>query len=79
MCLAFPGKVISLFEENGLTMGKVDFGGTLITACLAYVPEVKVGEYVIVHAGFALNVIDEQEAERTFALLKEIGENEAAG
>lgn len=79
MCLAVPGKVISLFEENGLTMGKVDFGGTLITACLAYVPEVMVGEYVIVHAGFALNVIDEQEAERTFALLREIGENEAAG
>lgn len=79
MCLAIPGKVISLFEENGLTMGKVDFGGTIITACLAYVPEVKTGEYVIVHAGFALNVIDEQEAERTFALLREIGENEAAG
>ncbi len=79
MCLAVPGKVISLHEENGLTMGKVDFGGTTITACLAYVPEVKIGEYVIVHAGFALNVIDEQEAERTFALLKEIGENEAAG
>ncbi|MBK7142917.1 MAG: HypC/HybG/HupF family hydrogenase formation chaperone [bacterium] len=79
MCLAIPGKVISLHEENGLLMGKVEFGGTLISACLAYVPEVKVGEYVIVHAGFALNVIDEEEAERTFALLKEIGESEGQG
>jgi hydrogenase expression/formation protein HypC len=58
-------------------MGKVEFGGTTISACLAYVPEVKIGDYVIVHAGFALNIIDEEEAQRTFDLIKEIGESES--
>lgn len=74
MCLAVPGKVISMSTENGLLMGRVDFGGAVINACLAYVPEVKVGEYVIVHAGFALNTVDEAEAQKTFGLLKELGE-----
>ena len=76
MCLAVPGMVLSLFEENGLQMGKVEFGGTVINACLAYVPEVQIGQYVIVHAGFALNIIDEAEAQRTFDLLRELGETE---
>lgn len=78
MCLAVPGKVNTIAEENGLLMGKVDFGGTVIFACLAYVPEVKVGDYVIVHAGFALNIIDEQEAQRTFELLKELNDHGAS-
>ncbi len=77
MCLAVPGKVIDLHHENDLLMGKVEFGGTTISACLAYVPEVKIGDYVIVHAGFALNIIDEEEAQRTFDLLREIGESES--
>lgn len=77
MCLAVPGKVMELHQENDLLMGKVEFGGTTISACLAYVPEVKIGDYVIVHAGFALNIIDEEEAQRTFELLKEIGESES--
>ncbi len=76
MCLAVPGKIIETSEENGLPMGRVDFGGTVIPVCLAYVPEVKVGQYVIVHAGFALNVVDEDEAQKTLALWRELSESE---
>ncbi|MEW6413218.1 MAG: HypC/HybG/HupF family hydrogenase formation chaperone [Candidatus Zixiibacteriota bacterium] len=72
MCLAIPGKVVEITEENGVQMGRIDYAGTVNTACLAYVPEVKVGQYVIVHAGFALSVIDEQEAARTLALFDEM-------
>lgn len=72
MCLAVPGKIIERHEEHSLPMGKVDFSGTVVPVCLAYVPEAKVGEYVIVHAGFALNVIDEEEARKTLELLDEI-------
>ena len=72
MCLAVPGKIIERYEEHGLATGKVDFSGTVVPICLAYVPEAKVGEYVIVHAGFALSVIDEEEAQKTFALFDEI-------
>ncbi len=72
MCLAVPGKIIERFEEHGLAMGKVDFSGTVVKICLAYVPEAKIGEYAIVHAGFALSVIDEAEAKKTFDLLDEI-------
>ena len=75
MCLGVPGKVESK-EENalGMTMGKVNFGGITKDICLAYVPEVEIGEYVIVHVGFALNKISEEEARETFKLLKEMGE-----
>ncbi len=66
MCLAIPGKVIEIYEESGLLMGKIDYSGTVNKACLAYVPEVKVGQYVIVHAGFAISVLDEDEAEAVF-------------
>jgi hydrogenase expression/formation protein HypC len=78
MCLAVPGKILSI-EPNaaGLTMGKVSFGGVGKEVCLAYVPEAQVGDYVIVHAGFALNKLDEQEAAEVFALLREIGELES--
>jgi hydrogenase expression/formation protein HypC len=64
MCLAAPGKIIERFDDRGLPMGRVDFDGTTITACLVYVPEAIEGQYVIVHAGFALNVIDEDEAQK---------------
>lgn len=73
MCLGIPGKIIEVYETNGLPMGKIDFGGVIKEACLAYVPEAKVGEYTIVHVGFALNVIDEEEAQKTLDLLSEIG------
>jgi len=77
MCLAIPGKVIEIFDENGLKMGKVDYSGTVNTACLEYVPEVKKGEYVIVHAGFAISVIDETEAKKTLDLWDEMVEKSA--
>jgi len=75
MCLGVPGKILSL-EPNavGMTMGKVSFGGVAKEVCLAYVPEAQVGDYVIVHAGFALNMLDEQEANEVFELLQQMGE-----
>ncbi len=72
MCLAVPGKIVEIYEANGLLMGKIDFGGVVREACLTYVPEAKVGDYTIIHVGFALNLIDEQEAMETLALLGEI-------
>ena len=77
MCLGVPGKIVSI-EPNvtGMTMGKVSFGGVAKEVCLAYTPEAVVGDYVIVHAGFALNKLDEQEAQEVFALLAELGADE---
>ncbi len=73
MCLGVPGKVISIDENpSGMAMGKVSFAGITKEVCLAYVPEVKVGEYVIVHAGFALSVLDEDEAMEVFEMLKQM-------
>ena len=70
MCLAVPGRVLEIFEENGLVMGLIDYAGTRNKACLTYTPEAGVGDYVIVHAGFALQVLNEEEAA---ASLKELG------
>jgi hydrogenase expression/formation protein HypC len=72
MCLGIPGRITEIYELNGLQMGKVDFGGIVKEACLAYVPEAKIGDYGLVHVGFVLNLIDEQEAHETLALLREI-------
>jgi hydrogenase expression/formation protein HypC len=72
VCLGVPGRVEAIDDTAALPTGTVDFGGTRREVCLAYVPEVRVGEYVIVHVGFALCVIDEAEAARTWALLEEI-------
>lgn len=79
MCLGVPGKILSI-EPNpfGMTMGKVSFGGVAKEVCLAYTPEAGVGDYVIVHAGFALNKLDEQEAQEVFALLAEMQAEELA-
>jgi hydrogenase expression/formation protein HypC len=76
MCLAVPGKILDIYETNGLLMGKIDFGGVTREACLTYVPEAKVGDYTIIHAGFALNLIDEKEAMETLALLDEISKQD---
>jgi hydrogenase expression/formation protein HypC len=76
MCLAVPGIITDIYENNGLLMGKIDFGGVVREACLTYVPEAKIGDYTIIHVGFALNLIDEQEALETLALLKEISNQE---
>lgn len=73
MCLGIPGKITEIYETGGLKMGKVDFGGVIRETCLAYVPEARVGDYTIVHVGFALNLIDEAEAQKTLELLDEIG------
>ncbi len=62
MCLAIPGKIVELFEENDLPMGLIDFSGARNNACLSYTPEAEVGNYVIVHAGFALQILNEEEA-----------------
>lgn len=77
MCLAIPGKVIEIMDENGLKMGNIDYSGTTQKACLAYLPDIQIGQYVIVHAGFALNAIDEEEAKKTLALWNEIAEKNA--
>src|SRR5512144_1389683 len=75
MCLAIPGKITSISGEDPLTRsGKVDFGGILKDVSLAYVPEVKVGDYVIVHVGFALSRVDEAEANEVFEYLREMQE-----
>jgi hydrogenase expression/formation protein HypC len=73
MCLGIPGKIVEIYEQGGLMMGKVDFGGVTRETCLAYVPEAQIGDYTLVHVGFALNLLDEQEAQETLELLKEIG------
>jgi len=73
MCLAIPGKVIEIAEENGLRMGRVDFGGVVKRVCLDYVPDVEVGDYTIVHVGFALQKIDEGEAVRTLEVFRQMG------
>ena len=73
MCLAIPGKVIEISDDAALLMGKVDFGGVRKEACLAYTPDVRVGDYVIVHVGFAISRIDEAEALITLELLGQMG------
>lgn len=72
MCLAIPGKVVEIYEENELKMGKIDFSGTMNAACLAYVPEVEVGQYVVVHAGFAIQILDEEQAQEVFEAWDEL-------
>jgi len=69
MCLGIPGKVVETYREHDVLMGKVDFGGVFKRVCLEHVPAVRVGEYVVVHVGFALNVLDETEARRVFEFL----------
>ncbi len=73
MCLGIPGKITETWGEDLVRMGKVDFGGIVREVSLAYVPEAQVGDYVIVHVGFALSVLDEEEAQETWRLLKEVG------
>lgn len=73
MCLGVPGKVVKITQaENEMTMGTVDFSGIMKEVCLACVPEVKVGDYVIVHVGFAISIVDEREAKQVFEYLKQI-------
>jgi hydrogenase expression/formation protein HypC len=72
MCLAIPGRISSLHENTGVPMARVDFGGTVRDACLSYLPEARVGDYVLVHVGFAISKVDEEEAARTYQYLAEM-------
>jgi hydrogenase expression/formation protein HypC len=77
MCLGVPGKVVEIVENpEGMTMGKVSFGGITKSVCLACVPEAKVDDYVVVHVGFAIAVVDQAEAESTLEFLRQMGELE---
>ena len=76
MCLAIPGRLIEIITDSALPMGRIDYSGTIQTACLAYVPEAVPGQYVLVHAGFAISVVDEEEAQKTLALWDEIVEEQ---
>ncbi|WP_354644815.1 HypC/HybG/HupF family hydrogenase formation chaperone [Kitasatospora camelliae] len=73
MCLAVPGRVMEIEERNGTRMAVVDFGGVVKDVCLEYLPDLRVGEYAIVHVGFALQRLDEESARRTLALFEELG------
>ncbi|MGI9088774.1 MAG: HypC/HybG/HupF family hydrogenase formation chaperone [Chthoniobacterales bacterium] len=73
MCLAIPGKILETHREHEMLMAKVQFGGITKRICLEYVPEAKIGDYVLVHVGFALALIDEEEAKRVFEMLEAIG------
>lgn len=79
MCLGIPGKIVEIWDQDDelLRMGKVDFGGIAREVSLAYVPQARIGDYVIVHVGFALNVLDEEEAQEIWGLLTEIDAIEA--
>jgi hydrogenase expression/formation protein HypC len=79
MCLGIPGKILDIYEANGLSMGTIDFSGVTREVCLAYVPEAKVGDYAIIHVGFALNLLSEQEAQETLEMLKQMVEPDATG
>lgn len=73
MCLAVPGRVLSVTEKDGTTMADVDFGGLRKEVCLAYIPDIEVGEYVIVHVGFAIQRLDEKSAQETLANFEKLG------
>jgi hydrogenase expression/formation protein HypC len=74
MCLAIPGRIVEFHERHGVRMSKVDFGGITREACLEYIPDAKLGDYVMVHVGFAISKVDEEEAARTYQYLREMGQ-----
>lgn len=77
MCLAVPGKIAEIYDSAGMRMCKIDFGGVVREACLQALPEARVGDFTIVHAGFALNILSEKEAMETLDALRELGEIES--
>jgi len=74
MCLAIPGKILEIYESGGLRMGRLDFGGTVRECCLTYVPEAGIGDYAIIHVGFAISLLSESEAMATLETLRQIGD-----
>lgn len=81
MCLGIPGKVIEIWDDSGTRMSTVDFGGATKSVCLAYLPDLKIGEYAIVHAGFAITQLDEDSANKTLQMFNDLGvlDEELAG
>ncbi len=79
MCLGIPGKIIEIYTSGTLKMAKVDFGGVVREACIETIPDLKVGEYTIIHAGFALNRMSESDARETLDALRELDELDNAG
>jgi hydrogenase expression/formation protein HypC len=74
MCLAIPGKLVEFHRNEGIRMSRVDFGGVTREACLEYLPEAELGDYVLVHVGFAISKVDAEEAARTYKYLQELGQ-----
>ena len=72
MCLGIPGKVIEIYQNGDMKMGKVDFGGVVKEACLEFIPDIEIGEYTIIHVGFGISKLDEEEAQRTLEMLREM-------
>jgi hydrogenase expression/formation protein HypC len=72
MCLGVPGKITEIYEQNGMQMGKVDFGGVTRETCLDFVPEAQIGDYTVIHVGFAISLLSEEEAQKTLEMLREI-------
>ncbi|MCK5794968.1 MAG: HypC/HybG/HupF family hydrogenase formation chaperone [Anaerolineales bacterium] len=72
MCLAVPGKIIEIYQKQELKMAKVDFSGVTQEACIEHVPEAKIGDYAIIHVGFAISLLSEEEAQQSIDLLREI-------
>jgi hydrogenase expression/formation protein HypC len=79
MCLGIPGKLLEVYQRDDLPMGKVEFGGIARETCLAYTPEAAVGDYVLVHVGFALSQLDEDEAQEIFSYLEQLAESAETG
>jgi hydrogenase expression/formation protein HypC len=73
MCLGVPGKIVDIYEANGTRMGKVDFDGVMKEICLAYLPDIEIGDYTIVHVGFAITKIDEKSAQETLKMFRDLG------
>lgn len=74
MCLGIPGKILTIYEDHGTKMAKIDFGGVSREACIEVIPEAKPGDWTIIHAGFALNLLSEEEANETLEILQEMSE-----
>ena len=74
MCLGIPGKILSIYEDHGTKMAKIDFGGVSREACIEVIPKAKPGDWTIVHAGFALNLLSEEEAQETLDILQEMSD-----
>ena len=72
MCLGIPGKIVEIYQIDELKMGKIDFGGTYREVCLEYVPEAKVGDYALVHVGFAISLLDEEEALENLSMIEQV-------